>query len=254
MKAYNDYEEIITTMGDLKEGDQVLGTDGKWHDIDILQIQKQTLYRFITDEGVVRCSGDHEWKLFIGRIDIGKLSTESISNSLEEYKYANVGVEDGPVLLNIIKEDFREECRCITVLDSEDHQFEILTDEENPIFTGNCQGRAVCGRINGIASSMILGNSLGTAIDSEHKGGGIVSSAGVQSNIRYYYADPKDIAKWFNERGLDNMGYPPENTEEELVLTEGVEEINLDTEVAKYEFEDNRKEINLSKNQEFDNI
>ena len=42
---------VETTMADLQKGDQVLGTDGKYHDIEILPPQVIQLYRLSTTAG-----------------------------------------------------------------------------------------------------------------------------------------------------------------------------------------------------------
>ena len=37
------YEIVEVSIGDIKDTDQVFGTDGKWHDITVLPIQNKCL-------------------------------------------------------------------------------------------------------------------------------------------------------------------------------------------------------------------
>ena len=122
------------------------------------------------------------------------------------------------------------------------------------LFVHNCQARMVCGRLNGTASMMALGNSLATSIDGSKKGRGIVSVNGVMSNLQYYFEKPEWIEGWWNDRGLDNKGYDNSEIQEEEIILSGEEEINIVDEMVEYDFEGIHKEVNNAKKQEFDNI
>lgn len=140
------YSEIITTVGDLRNGDKVLCTDGIWREIKVLPIiMPKTMYKMYFENGTVKCSGDHLWTLFdslnnpfiLQTDDIfnnfnnknhkNKINNDNLSNiNLKELPYC-YGKPNGPKLLNIEKIN-PEPCRCVHILDSNDHLFEILLD------------------------------------------------------------------------------------------------------------------------------
>lgn len=243
------------TIQDLTDGDIVLGTDGKWHSIRVLPIEEKQMYDFITSAGTVRCSFDHEWAVFNGKQKEPLVcSTEILSQSLGEYKGSRIGEKSGPKLLDIQSAGV-EKCRCISV-DTPDHQFAILTDEDNPIFTHNCTGRIVCGPVSPAASLMALDNSLGTTIKGDPKGAGIYSVNGEMTNIRFYYADQNWIKDWFHARGLDDKGYPlgEKIKERDIKLDADDEELHLPHDNITYEFQDKKKEIANQKEQHFETV
>lgn len=150
------YSEIITTIGDLKNGDKVLCTDGIWREIKVLPIiMPKTMYKMYFENGTVKCSGDHLWTLFDSLNNPFILQTDDIFNNFDtknhknncnNYNYSDdnnisnnlsninlkelpycYGKPNGPKLLNIEKIN-PEPCRCIHILDSNDHLFEILLD------------------------------------------------------------------------------------------------------------------------------
>ena len=151
-------EIIETTMGDLKEGDLVYGTDGYWHPIKLLDIHTpRSMYKITFEKdgdlGSVDCSGDHKWRVFYDKFKEGFkiLTTEQIflAKSINavnfiDFSKATVGTVDGPKIqyCQVIP---LTPSRCITVLedcyDSDgnlldlgedkkytEHQFEILMD------------------------------------------------------------------------------------------------------------------------------
>ena len=156
-----EYEEIITTIGELQENDLVMGTDNKWHKIKLMPIHiPERMFKFITTLGSVYCSGEHQWTLF-GSGDISSLpivvATEDMydnnektiisdliglyvgkrpNNNLNLDGEININVENDilnknkiPQLVNIIEVEPKE-CRCIHILGSEDMQYEIIPDEQ----------------------------------------------------------------------------------------------------------------------------
>lgn len=250
-----EYKDIEIPIGEIQEGDLVFCPDGKWHEIEVLPIQNKCFYKLTTSAGTVRCSYDHYWVLYKD----GKrqeLSTSEIYGILDELKGWNIGVEDGATLLDL--EMLEEgECRCISVKDSDDHQFLIFTEEGNPIFTRNCQARIVCGQLGSTASKMALGNHLATTIDGDHKGAGIVSINNVKTNCQYYFAKPEWIENWYADRGFDKNGYPIgdyEVTDEEISLGDDDEELVIGNNNQHFEFEDNEKDVINRKEQNFENI
>lgn len=240
------------TMQDLTDRDKVLGTDGKWHSIKVLPIEEKQMYEFMTSEGNVTCSYDHKWKMFLGRPK--KYSTEHIYKNIDRFKGVSVGIKNGAYLIDI-KPLSVDKCRCIRV-DSDDHQFAVLTDRGKKLFTSNCAGRIACGNVSSVASQMALDNSLGTTIKGDHKGAGIYSVNKEMTNIQFYYADQKWIKDWYNERGLDDKGYPQDKKEEgrPIVLDDEDEELHLSHDNITYEFQDEKKEIANQKEQHFETV
>lgn len=135
----SEYKEIITTMGELQDGDQVLGTDGKWHDIEILPIHtpenmfKITFCKKISVEnknesiGFIKCSGNHEWTLFDREVAL-ILKTEDIFNNFDVLKNVTVGEVNNNIYIENIEEIEPEPCRCITLKNSEDMLFQIILE------------------------------------------------------------------------------------------------------------------------------
>lgn len=247
----NEYEEIEISIDNIQDDDLVYGTDNKWHRIKVLEIQNKDLYKVRTEFGEIICSYDHQWTLF-GNNE-GIYSVIELFNDIDRFIGSNIGVENGPKLINIEYVGIGD-CKCLMV-DSDDHQFEVISSTGERIFTHNCQGRVVCGRVDTTASLMALGNTLGTAIDGSIKGRGIVSANGVMSNCQIYFDNPEWIDKWFLDRGLDPLGYPPEGLEEqEILLGDDEEEIIIDSNLMEMDFEGIHKEVNNAKKQEFNNV
>lgn len=248
-----EYEEIVVTMGELQEGDLVYGTDGRWHEINLLPIHvPHRMYRLEFENGSVECSGDHLWTLYNGSTLPETLPTEHIAQN--NYIGARFGTIGGPKLISI-QETEPTESRCIEV-DNNDHLFEILTDEGNPVFTHNCQFRMVCGRLGRVASMMALDSTLATTIDGERKGAGIVSSNGIVEHIQYYYADQDWIEDWYAKRGLTPTGHQPNEEEEAEIFDdfEGTEEIAPNREVVDIEFAGVHGQVDKTPDQKFEEI
>lgn len=259
------YEIADTTIGELREGDQVLGTDGKWHNIKILNTELLPMYRIVTEAGCVNASYNHRWAIFEEVEVNGKpikdryeYSSVELFGQLDKFRGSNIGLEDGPRLLDVISLG-EAECRCIEVLDSEDHQFEIITDDGLGLFTRNCGGRLVCGRISAIASQMALGNSLGTVIDGSHKGAGIASINNISTSLQYYFENTSWIDDWYSKHGMDNKGYPLDSpnralSPEDIHLGEDEEEFSISDSDQTFTFEDSSKDVINRKEQKFMNI
>lgn len=247
-------EKIVeTTIGDLKEGDKVLCPDGEWREFELLDIQEKDLYKVKTSSGSVVCSYDHQWTIFING-EKRVFSTIEMFNVFEKYKGSNVGKENGPILEEIIYEGVGK-CRCIS-LDTEDHLFQILTDEGKGILSHNCAGRLVCGQLGSIASGMALGSSLATTIDGKHKGSGLVSFNGNISNVQYYFENQKWILDWYKKHGKDEKGFPIgyKEKEYEVLLGDDEEEFSISDNDQHYEFSNIEKDVINRKEQKFENL
>lgn len=248
-----DYEEIETTIGDLRPGDMVMGSDGEWYEIDLLPIHTpDRMFRLDFANGSVECSGDHEWTYFDKHGESYTIDTTVIYN-YKPYNY-NYGKPDGPMLLNIT-EILPKESRCIEV-DNNDHLFEILTDEGEPVLTHNCQMRLVCGRLGRTASMMALDSTLATTIDSEVKGKGIISAQGIVQNVQYYFADQEWIEDWYAKRGLNKDGSQPGLGEEDDIFDdfEGVEELDSNKDKVEIEFGGVKGEVDKTPDQKFEEV
>lgn len=311
------YERVITTIGELQDGDLVKGTDGKWHKMKLLPLQNKQLYRVKTTDGSIVASYDHQWVLYgyydytetdnklkssgllegledtrsttvrsednhsledltessaeIHRvvknsleesannvdspkedIDRLELSTVEIYGEIDKFTGWHVGVENGPEIVDVDMLD-EGECQCIEV-DSEDSQFEVITDEGKRLFTHNCAARFICGRLGGIASQMALGSSLATAIDGSRPGAGIVSINNVLSYVQYYFTNSIDwIKDWYKSHGKDELGYPigQSDSAEEITLGDDDEEISLSDNDQNFEFDGISKNVISRKEQKF---
>lgn len=254
--ADKDYETIAVPISEIKDTDLVLGTDGEWHKQTPLPVQEKCLYKVITSAGSVNCSYDHYWVIFENG-NHRELSTVELYGSVDQFKGCNIGSPDGAVLENVeMLEDGL--CRCIEMKDSDDHQFAILTDEGNILFTRNCQTRIVCGQLNSTASIMALNNSLATTIDGSHPGAGIVSVNGTMTSIQFYYEEPEWLQKWYADRGFDKNGFPiGENNiidPNDVSLGEDNEEFSISDSDQHFEFEDSSKYVINRKEQHFENV
>ena len=126
------YKEMITTIKDVKVGDKVMGTDGKWYNvIDILPpFMPKSMYKLVTENGYVECSGDHLFCIWVDGIRMGNFSADSIYCLQETFNKSNlrIGKEDGPLLIDI--QQIEPKLSCCIVVDSPDQQFEIILENE----------------------------------------------------------------------------------------------------------------------------
>ena len=119
-------------ISEVKVGDKILGTDGKWHKVlDKTEARLPfVMYEITFSNGKVKCSDTHQWNVFVK----GKMYTTDamgIENGFDElYKGCHVGTIDGPTIEGIRRIP-KELVQCITT-DAPDNQFLIYTfDEEN---------------------------------------------------------------------------------------------------------------------------
>ena len=112
------------TIKEVKIGDKVKGTDGKWHKvIDKTDIRlSYNMYKIKFSNGSVKCSNTHQWNVFINSKEY-TIDAEGIYQEFNFYKGCHVGTIDGPTIESIEKID-PENVQCITT-DAPDHQFAI---------------------------------------------------------------------------------------------------------------------------------
>jgi hypothetical protein len=123
--------EFIGTVADVQVDDEVMGRDGKWHKItDLLPpFMPKLMYSVHLENGYVECTGDHQWNVFLAGNSLGNFDTSNMLVLFESFEKGDlcVGVADGPALLGV--ERIEPKMSCCLVVDSEDHQFEILTHQ-----------------------------------------------------------------------------------------------------------------------------
>lgn len=104
---------------------------------------------------------------------------------------------------------------------------------------------------------MALGSTLGTTVDGSHKGSGITKMQGQISRVQFYFEQQSWISDtYFNQRGLNSLGY---SEEEKELLSDDIElsgEIELDNSAAKtvFDFDGEHAEIDNRKDQKFEEV
>lgn len=129
----------------------------------------------------------------------------------------------------------------------------------NSIFTHNCQQRLICGQLGSIASRMALDDNQATTIDGTHKGAGMVKAQGIVTNIQYYFEQQKWINQWFLDRGLTEKGWNKDEDPNAITDPDSIdlgedEEISIDDNRTRIEFNGISKEIDNNKDQKFEEI
>ena len=261
IKGNEQFEELVIDNKDLQPGDQVFGTDGKWHDVEILPIHvPETMFEIEFSNGIIKCSGDHQWTLFdhVGTALI--ISTDTMYDERKDFvKYKfNFGKANGPVMVDI-RSVKPMEVRCVSLKDSDDMLFEVFTDKDEPIFTHNCQQRLICGQLGSIASRMALDDNQATTIDGTHKGAGMTKSQGIVSNIQFYFEQQSWLIEWFKNRGLTKTGYEPHEDPNAAVDPSTInlgedEDITIEKQTTTMDFNKIHKEVDNSKNQKFEEV
>ena len=91
--------------------------------------------------------------------------------------------------------------------------------------------------------------------DSTYPGMGIVQSGGKNEFIRYYFSKFEDLEEYYQQRGLDELGYSPIDSEfsgnSQLEDLDGEIEITVNRDKSKYEFEKNSVEIDNREEQDW---
>lgn len=116
------------SIKDIKIGDKIKGTDGKWHRV-IAKTEPKLCYNVYEIEfsnGKVRCSNTHLWNVYIEN-KMYSIDAEGINQEFDWYKGRHVGTIDGPTIVSIKKID-PIVVQCITT-DAKDNQFMIYTEE-----------------------------------------------------------------------------------------------------------------------------
>ena len=125
------------------------------------------------------------------------------------------------------------------------------------VIRSNCTFRCFCGRAAESGASLVaLDNTLATTVDNSKPGAGIIQSAGNPVFVRYYFSKFEDIDDYYKKRGLDELGYEPGHTENELVLENlgGEEEIMNSSEDVSFEFEKEKAVIDKREDQNWEEI
>lgn len=120
------YREFLGEIADVRIGDQVM-MNGHWYEVkDVLPpFMPKSMFEVSLENGWVHCTADHQWKLFLGTECMGNFDTASMLNMLQSFEEPlHVGSENGPQLLSV--ESIPPEMSCCLVVDSPDHQFEII--------------------------------------------------------------------------------------------------------------------------------
>lgn len=117
-------------MGDIKVGDQVIGSMGKSiHVIGVFPQGVKDIYKVTLEDGRYNlCGLKHLWEVLDVRTN--KLITLSLERLIPEYKYYSIPVGTNPMVYKAIVDisySHREEAQCIMV-DSSDHLY--MTDQE----------------------------------------------------------------------------------------------------------------------------
>lgn len=109
---------------DVNIGDQIFGTDGKWHTV----IEKTSvkleynMYEIEFSNGFIKCSNTHQWNVYINN-KMYTIDAEGIYQQFDFYKDKHVGTIDGPTIIGIKKIE-PQYVQCLTT-DAKDHQFAI---------------------------------------------------------------------------------------------------------------------------------
>ena len=80
------------TIKEVKIGDLVMGTDGRWHKvIDKTDVKlSYHMYAITFSNGVVKCSDTHQWNVFINN-KMYTIDAEGIFQEFEFYKGRHTG-------------------------------------------------------------------------------------------------------------------------------------------------------------------
>ena len=72
------------TIAEVKIGDEVLGTDGKWHKVvDKTEVKlANNMYEITFSNGKVKCSDTHQWNIFIN----DKMYTTDAEGLFQEFE------------------------------------------------------------------------------------------------------------------------------------------------------------------------
>jgi hypothetical protein len=125
-------------VGDLKPGDEFIGSDGKWHKIKPLDTKTSvTMYQLYFSNGYVKCSGDHQWTIFGNDGKPVTTTTDIVVETAENNPDIRFGNPKGPYL-KTYKMVQNETVRCLQLLDDDgselpedvgDHLFDIITQQ-----------------------------------------------------------------------------------------------------------------------------
>lgn len=114
------------TIADVKIGDKIKGTDGKWHKvIDKTEVRCPfKMYELTFSNGVIKCSDTHQWNIFVDGKEY-TVDTMGLQTNFDFYVGRPIGTPDGPLFIGI-KEIEPEPVICLTT-SAKDSQFFIYT-------------------------------------------------------------------------------------------------------------------------------
>lgn len=114
-------------ISEVKVGDKILGTDGKWyHVVDKTEAKlPYVMYEIEFSNGKIKCSDTHLWTVYINDKPF-LTDAMGLETNFDIYKDKHIGTEDGPTLIGI-KRIEKENVQCL-ITDSPDHQFLIYTN------------------------------------------------------------------------------------------------------------------------------
>ena len=170
--------------------------------------------------------------------------------------------EDEMKLLLVIVDELAELTMMSGLKDAKSKEEDEMKSEIISILTSIAQlGRSaavhvICCTQKPLAQVIPLGNMLATTIDNTHPGAGIVQAVGQPEFCRYYFSKFEDLYKYYEDRGLDKMGYEPGHTEQELALEnlEGEEDLTINNESFSFEFENEKTDIDKRQEQKWEEV
>ena len=108
------------------------------------------------------------------------------------------------------------------------------------------------------SSTVALDSTLATTIDSTYPGMGIIQADAIPTFFRSYFSKFSDLQDYYSKRGLDELGYSPNENKEIPTSTDTLSdeeiEIEIDKTKVKYEFEDESVEIDKRAEQEWTEV
>lgn len=109
---------------DVKIGDKVLGTDGKWHKVvDKTEIKiPYKMYKITFSNGYIECSDTHQWNVYVNN-NMYTMDAEGIFKDIDWYRGKHIGSVNGPTIVDI-EEIEPKPVQCLTT-SAKDHQFAV---------------------------------------------------------------------------------------------------------------------------------
>ena len=115
-------------ISEVKIGDRVMGTDGKWHKVIGKTEPKlcRSMFEIEFSNGKVKCADTHQWNIYV-EDKMYTIDALGIYRGIDFYAGKHIGTIDGPTVIGIKQIDPMV-VQCITT-DAKDNQFLIYTEE-----------------------------------------------------------------------------------------------------------------------------